>query len=54
MYDSLDKDFLIGQILMAKQKIIHRTARERERERERQTDKGIEKERVIEIVTKVC
>ena len=31
--DSLDKDFLIGQILMAKQKFIHKTARERERER---------------------
>ena len=41
MYDSLDKDFLIGQILMAKQKIINK----RERERDRQTDRGIEKER---------
>ena len=45
MYDSLDKDFFIGQILIAKQKIIHKTARERERERDRQTDRGIEKER---------
>ena len=41
MYDSLDKDFLIGQILMAKQKNIHKTAKERDR----QTDRGIEKER---------
>ena len=29
--DSLYKDFLIGQIPMAKQKFIHKTARERER-----------------------
>ena len=45
MYDSLDKDFLIGQILMDKKKIIHKTAREKERERDRQTDRGKERKR---------
>ena len=31
IYRFIDKDFLIGQIPMAKQKFIHKTARERER-----------------------
>jgi hypothetical protein len=37
--DSIDKDFLIGHILMAKQKFIHKTARERDKKIDRHRDR---------------